>query len=455
MIALFLALSALASPAAANPPASLPTARPTPAASRADQDAEALFRRRVTPLVQVARDASPSVVFIRNDGVQTAQDWFGRVFPQKFEGTGSGVVIHKAGFIITNYHVVNGAQKLSVSFDKQYDTTVYQAEIVWSVPEDDLALLKIRGERDFPAIPLGTSSDLMLGETVIAIGNPMGETHTVSQGIVSGLHRNANIQTQFGLLKFDDLIQTDASINPGNSGGPLLNINGELIGINNAMNPNAQNIGFAIPVDHVKMVLEERKLAPDSAPTWLGFEVDGTDHVQIANIVPGSPADAAGLRPGDCIVALGGVTVGTQDEYHMARLGLSPSREFDVRVERAGQARTVRLAPWDKYEGVLYAKLGLKVKTVESRYSYVKVTEVRAGGPAAELGLKPGDAIDAVRPLVGDRPRPWRIISRERFADLLSEFDAGTRLELDVYRDVDGDNAYEPGELHRGTLMIR
>ncbi|MBL8857308.1 MAG: trypsin-like peptidase domain-containing protein [Planctomycetes bacterium] len=428
-----------------------------PVAPNLGDDSADAYRRRVTPIVQVAREASPAVVFIRNEGRQTVgRDWWGRLLEREFSGSGSGVVIHKDGFIITNYHVVDGAKKLSVTFDTQYDSTTYAAELVSAVKEEDLALLKIQGEREFPTIPLGTSRDLMLGETVIAIGNPYGQTHTVSQGIISGMHRNARISTAFGQLSFDDLIQTDASINPGNSGGPLLNINGDLIGINNAMNPNAQNIGFAIPVDHVKKVLEERMLAPDSAPTWLGFEVVGEDHIQIGKIVDGSPAEIAGLRTGDCIVAVGPTAVTTREEYKMARVGLSPRRDVELRVERAGNTKIVRLAPWDKYDGAIYEHIGLKVKTVETpSQSYIKISEVRPGGPANELGLLPNDVIDTVRPLNGARTRPLRILSRELFANLMTEIEPGTKLQLDVYRDVNGNGRYEEEELHRGSLTIR
>ncbi len=423
------------------------------------EDEAALLRRRVTPIVEVAREASPAVVYIQNENFEIVQDFWGRMFKKDTGGSGSGVVIHKDGFIITNYHVVDGAKKLTVTFDTQYDSKTYPAEVVSFVKQEDLALLKIVGDREFPTIPLGTSKDLMLGETVIAIGNPAGQTHSVNQGIISGLHRNETIPTAFGTLKFDDLIQTDAAINPGNSGGPLLNINGELIGINNAMNPNAQNIGFAIPVDQVKRVLEERMLAPDSAPTWLGFDVVDYEHLQIGKVVPGGPAETAGLRAGDCIVAVGGRTVTNHDEYRLARVGLSPRREVELRVERAGQSRLVRLAPWDRFDGVLYEHLGLKVKTVvppqNSYTSYIVITEIRPGGPAAELGLQPNDAIDAVRPLSGARARPLRVPSRELFGSLITELDPGMKLEVDVYRDVDGNGRFEEEELHRGTLTLQ
>jgi serine protease Do len=422
----------------------------------AGDEAQDLYRRRVTPVVEVARDATPAVVFIRNEGVQVGRDFFGNLVRQEFQGTGSGVVIRKEGFIITNYHVVNGAQKLIVSFDNDVDPKPYEADLVSFVKEEDLALLKIKGDHDFPIIPVGKSGDLMLGETVVAIGNPYGQTHTVSEGIISGLHRGIKIGTQFGNLSFEDLIQTDASINPGNSGGPLLNINGQLIGINNAMNPNAQNIGFAIPVDHVMSVVKEKMLSPDAARAWLGFEMQPGESCLIGKVITGSPAERAGLRSGDCIVAVGGTRVMNHDDYKLARLGLSPTHEVELKVEREGMSKTVRLAPWDNYEGTLYERVGVKVKTVEYRRgSYVQILEVRPGGPAAELGLKPGDVIDAVHPVGGLRHGSYSIESRESLAYLIGDLEAGSKLEIDIYRDLNENGAYEQQELHRGTLTVR
>jgi serine protease Do len=423
---------------------------------RAD-DAQDLYRRRITPIVDVARDATPAVVFIRNEGVQNVgRNLFGQIVQQRFQGTGSGVVIRKEGFIITNFHVVNGAQKLIVSFDNDQDPKQYEAEVVGQQPEEDLALLKIKGDHDFPIIPIGKSSDLMLGETVIAIGNPYGQSHTVSQGIISGLHRGIKIGTEFGNLSFDDLIQTDASINPGNSGGPLLNINGQLIGINNAMNPNAQNIGFAIPVDHVMSVLTEKMLSPDAARAWLGFEVQPGDALLVGKVISGSPAEQAGLRSGDCIVAIGGTRVMNRDDYKLARVGLSPTHEVELKVEREGMAKTVRLAPWDNYEGTLYERTGLKVETVENRRgSYVRIKEVRPGGPAADLGLKVGDVIDAVRPVGGLRHASFSVESREALAYLIGDLEPGARLELDIFRDTNQDGMYQQEELFRGPLTVR
>ena len=254
-------------------------------------DSDEMRKRRITPTVTVVQAASPAVVYIQTGATRPVRDIFGRIFSKEYGGAGSGVVIRKEGFIITNYHVVRNADRITVNFDKAFDETDYKATVVSFVEDEDLALLKIQGTRAFPTIPLGRSNDLMAGETVVAIGNPYGQTITVTQGIISGLHRNVPIPQENGrVLEFPDLIQTDASINPGNSGGPLLNLNGELIGINTAMNIQAQNIGWAIPVDRVRSVLENQLLSPETAPAWLGFEIEPGDHLCIAKVIPGSPA---------------------------------------------------------------------------------------------------------------------------------------------------------------------
>jgi serine protease Do len=414
--------------------------------------ADEKFQRRLTPTVDVVNSAAPSVVFIQTERWQGVQNWFGWR-QQRVTGSGSGVVILKEGFIITNYHVIKGAKKIQVSFDKQYDTEEYPAQVVSFVEQEDLALLKINRTSDFPTVPLGTSSDLMPGETVVAIGNPFGQTNTVSVGIVSGLHRNVQIPTEG--LAFDDLIQTDASINYGNSGGPLLNINGELIGINSAINAEAQNIGFAIPVDRVKSVLEEQLLSPTTASAWYGFEVDGGDHLQVATVVPGSPAAEEGLKPGDCIVAVDGKPVTNQDTYRIARISLSPVQSVDLTVERRGSTRTLRMKAWDRKDGILYERVGIRVDKVGVGTNvFLRVTQLRPDGPAKSLGLEVGDIILAVRPRIGSHFRAWRLVSREAFVALIGELAAGAPLEFSVYRDVNENGHLERDEEHEGVLIL-
>jgi S1-C subfamily serine protease len=413
---------------------------------------EEKVKRRVTPIVEVVEAASPAVVYIQTEQYRDIQDWWGRVFSMKTgAGSGSGVVILKEGFIITNNHVVEGATNITVSFDKRFDETDYKADVISAVKQEDLALLRIRGEREFPTIPMGTSSDLMIGETVIAIGNPYGQTHTVSQGIISGLHRDVNIPANG--LHFDDLIQTDASINFGNSGGPLLNINGELIGINSAMNTQAQNIGFALPIDRVKSVLEEELM-----PTWLGFDVEPGDHLKVQNVVAGGPAAQAGLKEGDCIVSLNSRPVMKQEDYRLARVGLATLQEVEIQVERAGRTRTVRLKVWDRPNGILFERMGMKGEKIAlGRGTYVRVTEVQPEGPADKLGIKPGDVVDAVRPnvAIGNGQRALMVGSPDQLAWLVFQMPAKSEIYLDLYRDLDGNNRYSRDELHRGLMILR
>jgi serine protease Do len=414
------------------------------------QGAEERLKRRITPVVQVAESASPAVVYIATDKQVNVLG----PFEQHISGAGSGVVIMKEGFIITNYHVIKDAQKIAVYFNSQLDDPPYPADVVSFVPQEDLALIKIRCDRDCPTIPLGTSADLMPGETVIAIGNPVGQTHTVSQGIISGLHRNVQIRELH--LQFSDLIQTDASINSGNSGGPLLNINGEMVGLNSAMMIGAQNIAFAIPVDRIKDVLQDQLLSPDTAAAWLGFDVEPGDHLQIARVVAGSPASQAGLKPGDCVVAIDGRPVTKQDDYRLARIAVSPQLAVDLQVERSGATRKFRLKAWDKTDGVLFERLGFRVEQSPRHPYFLRVTEIRPQGPGDVIGLQVGDLFNTIRPILSGRNiPPLRVGSREQLAGLVSPLSAGTEIELEVRRSTGGDRLHERDEVLQGTLTMQ
>ena len=205
---------------------------------------------RRSAIVQAVSAAGPSVVSIHGrktlpaeyeaDGTADAS--------HQVNGMGTGIVIDERGYIITNYHVVEGVKRIRATLA---DGTTAVAELVANDPETDLAIIKIPEEKEFPVIRLGTSTDVMPGETVVAVGNAYGYEHTVTQGIISALHRTVQVSDY---QKYADLIQTDASINPGNSGGPLLNIDGDMIGINVAVRVGAQGIGFAIPVDEAMEV---------------------------------------------------------------------------------------------------------------------------------------------------------------------------------------------------------
>ena len=220
--------------------------------------------------------------------------------------------------MLTNYHVVARGTRIQVSFA---DGSDYTARVVGTDPGGDLAVLRIQGDEKFHAAPLGTSSDLMLGEPTIAIGNPFGLNQSVSMGVVSALHRPVHAEDR----SYYDFIQTDASINPGNSGGPLLNADGNVIGVCSAVLASGQGIGFAIPIDRALRVARELQRSGALAEAWWGFEAESLDKEKaaalgaktgalITSVEQGSPAASAGLRRGDAIVRVEGSPVGDADE---------------------------------------------------------------------------------------------------------------------------------------------
>jgi len=294
---------------------------------------------------------------------------------------------------------------------------------------------------------MGTSSDLMVGEVVVAVGNPHGQQHTVSNGIVSGLHRDIQAQN----LLFRDLIQTDASINLGNSGGPLLNIRGELIGINTVMNVSAENIGFAIPVDRVRDVLED-ELFPSAHRAWIGIDLG--EGQTVTSVVAGSPAAQAGLCAGDRILSIADRPAASPVDWTHASLQLTPGAPSILMVQRGPQEVRMTLIPWSKSTGILWKHLGLRVREVASgRTPYIVVTAVREGGPAADIGAQIGDLIPAVRPMeAGSRPASL-VRNRRDLAAIVESMTTGTMLEIDIYRDDDRNQEYSYEELYKGALL--
>ncbi len=408
------------------------------------------MQRRATPEVLVVRAATPSVVYIQTDTEKRVQDWWGRIGTRPGRSSGSGVVLSASGFVVTNYHVVMDSKEIRISFEKSVDETVYEADLVSFVAKEDLALLKIRNPegREFETVPMGNSSDLMIGEPVVAIGNPYGHTHTVSVGIISGLHRGTNIQDPNTKLafNFDDLIQTDASINPGNSGGPLLNINGELIGINNAVNTNAENIGFAIPIDRVKNVLEEQLISPDQYRAWLGFEISEDASLAVTKVLPGSPAALAGLRVGDRVIGYGGEDATTLDAYRLYRLTISPGEWADFRVQRNGRSLSIPVHAWEKVEGVIYERLGVQVERVSvGREAMLALRQLLPDGPASQIGLQEGDELVAIQARVQGQGRNYRVTNRIGLAGLLDHFPEGTELGVEIRRN---------GRLYQGSVVL-
>jgi serine protease Do len=270
---------------------------------------------RRTPVVEVYERTHGAVVNVSGQQVIQTSVWpdlpdafgFGGLRrQQKIKVLGSGVVVHEDGFIVTNAHVVEGAEQIKIIFS---DGQEFQAEVIRAEQNKDLAVLRIKAPHKLPTVELGRSDDLMIGETVIAIGNPYGYSNTLTSGVLSALGRDIQVSEDFWLR---GLIQTDAPINPGNSGGPLFNALGELIGINTAIRPEAQNIGFAIPVDLLVSNLSSMLMPEKLRRVRLGLAmgplktVGASRGISVQAVTKGSPADEGGLRTGDVILEIDG-----------------------------------------------------------------------------------------------------------------------------------------------------
>jgi len=300
-----------------------------------------------------ARKASPAVVSINTSKAvrhpRSNDPWFQFFFgdqgTQAQMGLGSGVIISPEGYILTNNHVVEGADEIEVTLS---DSRRASASVIGTDPETDLAVLRVQLDK-LPVIVLGDSDQLAVGDQVLAIGNPFGVGQTVTSGIVSALGRS-----QLGINTFENFIQTDAAINPGNSGGALVDVNGNLMGINTAIysrSGGSMGIGFAIPVSTAKLVLdgivregqvtrgwigvEPGELSPELAQT---FGVRATEGVIITGVLQGGPAAQAGVRPGDVILEVGGKSINTVPQLLTAVAALKPGESAPFQVQR-GDAR--------------------------------------------------------------------------------------------------------------------
>jgi serine protease Do len=431
---------------------------------------------RTTPEVKVAREVQPAVVYIEWTGkVQVLSLPFGRPSIREQTRTGSGVIVDERGYIITNCHVVQGMAQgghLTVQFDQSIDpknddletSRKWEARLLSASAEHDLALIKVDTNLPLKTVRMApTSSDLMVGERVIAIGNPYGQRLTVSSGIISGLHRKLQVDAGFGTLALDDLIQTDAAINQGNSGGPLLNILGEMIGINTAVNQGAENMGFAIPIDRIQEVLRDQLLSADASRVWLGFDVDDAGTLCINKIVKGSPADLAGMEVGYRLIAINDTEVYTAEDFRLQRASLRPNQSVGIRVAMPEGSRKFELRGWQRFEGVLYERMGLKLEpgALGGNHSQFQtclaVGEVQENGPAAELGLAPGDFIDSIRLQKQGRPGPiYQFGDPFELAQFVAALSPGEALDLDVLRDENRDDRLDlSNELFKGTLVLR
>ncbi len=369
--------------------------------------------QRETQVVRVVREVAPAVVYIsskhrvENPFRGPFWDLFGDDFwgspPPGAQETslGSGVLIDREGYILTNEHVVTGGSEIQVTLNTG---KVYPARLVGSAPEMDLALLKIQGEGNFPAARLGRSDDLMIGETVIAVGNPFGLSNTVSVGVLSATGRTVAA----GNRQYADFLQTDAPINPGNSGGPLLNILGEVIGINTAIIRQAQGIGFAIPIDRARRVMEQLRTYGKIRPVWLGFlALDPSDSYRkrlgrsggalVARTYPFAYPGVE-VEVDDFLTALDGKPLGSAADFNARLALLKEGDRVRLSLLRKGKPQEVSLPvrpmPERLTPAMAWELLGLKVQRGDR---FLEVASVRRGSPAEEAGLRPGDALLAVQ----------------------------------------------------------
>lgn len=361
---------------------------------------------RMTDTVRAIRAAEASVVNI--EGNKPSGKGAGEA--QQVNGMGSGVIIDSRGYILTNQHVVQDVNRIEVTL---HDGAKYIGAPIAHDPSTDLALIKIDAPRPVPVINFGTSSDLMRGEKVVAIGNPFGYQHTVTEGIISALHRDIPVN---GVQQYEDLIQTDASINPGNSGGPLVNIDGDMIGLNAAVRVGAQGIGFAIPVD--KALEVAAALIHRTHGIEVPFEVrttsrEGHTELKVAK-VSGNRAES--VTTGDVIKRIGGQRVTNRLQYELAMLDQKAGNAIEIEYDHAGQSKIERVegasrltsnvslvsARNQEQSNYAWNVLGVKLRTAEAQqvrsvdatYTGGLVIEsVRKNSPAHNAKLQSGDIL--------------------------------------------------------------
>jgi serine protease Do len=384
-------------------------------------------QRRGTP-----RSPFPNPFGERDPFEEFFERFFGGENPQREfrrRSLGSGFIINREGYIVTNNHVVENASDIKVSLS---DKEEYDAKVIGRDPKTDVALIKIEAKKDLPAVALGDSSKLRVGEWVMAIGNPFALGHTVTTGIVSAKGRS------IGAGPYDEYIQTDASINPGNSGGPLFNMNGEVIGINTAIIASGQGIGFAIPINVAKDMLVSLRDKGRVVRGWLGVQVQritpelaksfGMDRERgalVADVMPDTPAAKAGIERGDIILEFNGRKIDEMNDLPRVVASTPPDTQVPMKLLRKGQEKVVQVKVAELKEervaasggGTLEEGLGMTVQELTpeiarnlgvSESKGVVVTNVEDGTPAEEAGIRRGDVIVEVSQKKVENLRDYR-----------------------------------------------
>ncbi len=391
---------------------------------------------RENPVVKAVRKISPAVVNINSEyevrrranpfsGFKMDpffdsffRDFFDPGFEQKYKRTslGSGVIIDgKRGLILTNAHVLAKSTTITIILN---DERKFDAQIIGADPDSDLAVLRISSKDPLPAVEMGNSDNLMIGETIIAIGNPFGFSNTVTTGVISATNRS--IRTDNAV--YHDFIQLDASINPGNSGGALLNINGELIGINTAIYAKAQGIGFAIPINKAKRIVSDLIQYGEVVQIWLGITVQNLDKrlaqylkapehkgVIVKEVSRKGPGLKAGIRDGDIILSVGSRSTPSIEHYHTAMKNYAKGDVIKIKLWRNNKVINVStkaaVFPERLAMELAFNLLGVKVENLSltKRFQYktfaktgVVISSVNRQSYLSRIGVKPGDIIQRI-----------------------------------------------------------
>ena len=401
--------------------------------------------------VRMVKQGSPfgdDPIFRRFFGEQFEE--YSRTIPQK--GAGSGFIINKEGYILTNEHVVHRADEIKVTLA---DGREFTGKVVGSDETSDLAIVKIESENNLPMVELGDSKGLRVGEIVIAIGNPYGLQQTVTMGVVSAKGRSIPVEEH----TYRNFIQTDTAINPGNSGGPLLNTKGEVIGVNTAIIPYAQGIGFAIPINTAKRNIDDLINLGKVRRSWLGVYIQGitpeiaeqfnlseAKGVLVGDVVKDSPAEEAGIKTGDIIKKVNNEEVNSPGELQDKIRNVDIGKNADIEVVRDGKTinfivKIVEM-PTVEEEGsespkekVFSVQTGLKVESVTTEIAkelglpWVKglvINEVVLGSSADDMGLQQGDIV-----LEANRTE---VSSIEEWENAINKLEPGDTLLLLVFR---------------------
>jgi len=364
----------------------------------------------------------PSVVNIHSEKPAEDSDSHLTGKDRKINGMGTGIIVDERGYIVTNHHVVAGVETLRATLS---DGSTYTARVISYDKKHDLAIIKVDATKPLTVMPLGTSSDLMLGETVFAIGNAFGYENTATQGLVSALKRDVEVNEKQG---YKNLIQTDASINPGNSGGPLINMDGDVIGINVAIRAGAQRIGFAIPMDDARRIIAELLSCERLAQTYHGTILTDVKKgeqrfVRVEGLKANSPAEQSGLRVGDVVTKVGAIPVVDATDFERACLGRPAGEKVEVTLKRGDKVETTTMMlatlaggrrTGDSNQGIVRAQsedathdkafrmMGIRISPVSEAEKRqlgdkyrggMKVTEVKAQSNAAQNGIRVGDVL--------------------------------------------------------------